>query len=59
MNGELQRAMPIYQSHKKVRALKIGAVKILEDNSARIMPVDDGFSSFNTRPGWAERFDHE
>ena len=57
MNDEPQRAMPCYQSRQKVCALKIGAMEILENNSARIAPDDDGFSCFVTRTGWPARFE--
>jgi len=35
-------AMPRYQCHKKVWALKIAALEFDEDGSARIAPANDG-----------------
>ena len=40
------KAMPRYQSQKKVWALKIGAIEFESDGSARITPKDDGFAPF-------------
>ncbi|XUM21050.1 DUF7681 family protein [Bradyrhizobium oligotrophicum S58] len=48
--------MPRYQSHKQVWALKIAAIEIHQDKSATIAPVDAGYVSFTTKPGWAERW---
>lgn len=48
--------LPRWQSHKKVWALKIAALEINEDKSAKIAPVDDRYAPFTTKPGWAERF---
>lgn len=55
--NEPQRQMPLYQSHKKVWALKIAAIEIHEDRSATIAPADDGFAPLKTRVGWADRFE--
>ena len=49
--------MPRYQSHKKVWALKIAAIEVHEDKSATIAPSDEGYAPFQTRAGWADRFD--
>lgn len=43
------REMPRYQSHKKVWALKIAAIEIMEDGRAKIAPKDDGYAPFETR----------
>lgn len=48
--------MPRYQSHKQVWALKISVLEIHQDGSATISPADHGYSTFNTKPGWAQRF---
>ena len=47
--------MPQYQCHKKVRAVKIAALEIREDKSARIAGVDH-VGIIVTRAGWADRF---
>ena len=51
------REMPRYQSHKKVWALKIETLDIGENGVAKIMPADEGYALFETRPGWADRFE--
>ena len=51
------REMPKYQSHKQVWALKIAAIEINKDQSAKIAPADEGYAPFETRPGWADRFE--
>lgn len=56
MSEEAQMEMPRYVSHKKVWALRIGRIEILWNESARITPVDQGYSIFETNPGWASRF---
>ena len=55
--SEPQRAMPCYQSRQKVCALKIAAIQIFEDNSAKIMPADSGYPCIRTRVGWPARFE--
>lgn len=52
-----EREMPKYRSHKEVWALKIAALEIGEDGSAKIAPVDAGYSVFETRPEWSSRFE--
>jgi hypothetical protein len=47
--------MPEYQSHKRVHALKIEAIEILEDGSAKIAP-EKPFSVFTKDAEWAARF---
>jgi hypothetical protein len=47
---------PRYKCHKEVWALKIAALEIEADKSAKIAPKDDGYVSFRTAPGWAARF---
>lgn len=44
--------MPKYQCHKKVWALKIAAIEIQEDKSAKIAPSDKGFATVTTRAGF-------
>lgn len=50
------RELPIYKSHKLVRAIKIGALEIHKDGSARIAPADFLYAPFDTAPGWGNRF---
>lgn len=54
--GSAAAEMPRYQSHKKVWALRIAAIEINKDKSARIAPADAGYAPFTTVSGWAERF---
>ena len=49
--------MPRYRSHKEVWALKIAAIEINEDMSAKIAPADPRYETFTTAPGWAKRFE--
>lgn len=49
--------LPLYQCHKKVRALKIGEIKVNKDGSALITPDDESFKPFETREGWAKRYE--
>jgi hypothetical protein len=56
MDNAPSREMPRYTSHKAVHALKIAAIEINLDKSARIAPADRGYAPFATAPGWAERF---
>lgn len=51
-----EREFPRYRSHKEVWAVKIAAIEILEDGSAKIDPADPGFGAFTTAPGYGERF---
>jgi len=51
-----QIEMPRYQCHKKVWALKISAIEIQQDGSAKIAPADDGYAPFQTGPGYSDRF---
>lgn len=48
--------MPLYRSHKRVRALKIAALAPDAEDSARVTPAEEGFAPFVTRPGWMSRF---
>ncbi len=48
--------MPCYRCHKKVWALKISAIEILEDGAAKIAPVEKEFDVFKTEPGFGDRF---
>lgn len=55
--------LPLYQSHKRVRAVKIGKVGVDHaDGSAVITPEDDKIPPFRTRERWADRYqgdDHD
>ena len=42
--------LPQYQCHKKVWALKIAAIEIDKDGSAKIAPADKGFATLTTGP---------
>lgn len=53
---KLERPMPLYACHKRVRALRIANLDIHADGSATITPKEDGFAPFATRPGWGERY---
>lgn len=44
--------MPRYICHKVVSALKIAAIEILQDKSAKIAPVEKGFAPFQTNPNF-------
>jgi len=48
--------MPRYKCHKEVWALKISAMEIHEDESATIIPADEGYGTFTTPPGWGTSF---
>lgn len=50
------KMLPRYRSHKIVQALKIGAIEVNENGSAKIAPADAGYEPFTTREGWAVRF---
>jgi hypothetical protein len=54
--SEVSREMPRYECHKKVWALKIAAIEVNPDKSAKIAPSDAGYAPFETTTGWAERF---
>lgn len=51
-----ERWFPRYRSHNEVWAVRIAAIEILEDGSAKIAPADPGFEPFTTGPGYGERF---
>lgn len=51
-----QKAMPLYECHKVVHALKIAAAEIQKDGAVKITPADEGFSTFTTEPEFWERF---
>ena len=50
--------MPLYQSHKKVSAMKIGAIEFEQDGSAVIAPasIHAKYGNRKTGPGYRERF---
>lgn len=50
-----QMEMPKYRSHKQVWALKISAIEILEDGSAKIMPEDKRYGMI-TAPDYKSKF---
>lgn len=53
-----QKAMPRYQSHKKVWALKIADLEWEPSSGVgTITPAEEGYTTFQTRPGWADKFD--
>lgn len=54
---DVSRELPRYECHKKVHALKIAAIEINKDLSAKIAPADEGYAVFTTAPGWAKRFE--
>lgn len=51
--NEVYGAFPRYSCHKQVWALKIGEIKINEDQSALIIPADKGYGKFVTRVNFA------
>lgn len=51
-----EKELPRYKCHKEVWALKIDSLQINRDGSATIFPREPTYSSFNTKPGWDERF---
>lgn len=55
--SEAQKEMPKYKCHKEVWALKIGGI-IKSDGAgvARISPLDEGFSPFDTPVGWLDKY---
>ena len=50
------REMPRYKCHKEVWALKIAALEVQENGSAKIAPEDKGYAPFGTRVSWADQF---
>lgn len=54
-------ALPLYQCHKQVRALKIGRILHIDPESGVVEfePEDDtlGIEMVVTRPGWLARFE--
>lgn len=50
--GDVATEMPRYKCHKLVHALKISAIEMLEDRSAKIAPADKGYAVFTTKPGF-------
>ena len=49
-------ALPRYQSHKKVWALKIAAIEFDESGVAKIAPVEKGYTTIETLPGYRAKF---
>jgi hypothetical protein len=54
--SDAQREMPRYKCHKVVWALKIAAMEFGQDGSATIVPSDDGYAKFTTKPNFRDRF---
>lgn len=54
--SDVSTEMPKYRSHKHVWALKIAAIEILEDGSAKIAPVEKGYAVF-TEPDYTSKFE--
>lgn len=49
--------LPVYKSHKKVRALALSDVVINNDTGAAwLTPMDTGYAPFDAPAGWASRF---
>jgi len=46
------RPLPHYRSHKIVQALKLAAVEVNGDGSARVVPTDSHFSPFDVKVPW-------
>lgn len=59
--GDPEAALPLYQSYKQVRALKIGRIVDIniQDGIVEFEPEDDtlGIELVVTRPGWLDRFE--
>lgn len=47
--------MPIYRSHKKVWALKIETITVLNDGSADIVPKEKGYDTFRVSKEYVDR----
>ena len=52
MSEQPAAQMPRYKCHKEVSALKIAAIEMLQDRSAKIAPKDKGFATLTTKPGF-------
>ena len=50
------KALPQYRSHKIVGALRIQEILVHDDYAATIIPADEGFDTFVTEEGWANRY---
>ena len=55
--SDTDQELPRYQSHKQVWALYISGVEVHKDGSATIAPLESGYAPFQTRAGWADRFE--
>ena len=50
------REMPVYQSHKKVWALKIKEIEVSQENgSGTITPEDEGYAPFQVSKEYMEK----
>ena len=45
-SGETAKPLPVYICHKRVWALKIRSIEILEDGAGLITPEEDGYTPF-------------
>lgn len=52
----VEAELPRYKCHKEVHAVKIAAIKILEDGRAKIAPDDKRFAVFETTTEAGKRF---
>lgn len=49
--------LPLYRSHKEVRAMKIAAIEFpTPDGPAKIAPASDGYSAIETKPNYRSKF---
>lgn len=54
--NEAKMQLPRWQCHKQVLAVKIAAMEVAEDKSAKIATDDPAIPVFVSPPGWRERF---
>ena len=52
----MTRALPRYQCHKVVHAVRILAFEVLDDETSKIMPDDPLNGAIVTAPGWHAKF---
>lgn len=50
-----ERALPTYQSHKKVQAVLIGAIQTNDDGSAMIVPQETEFNPFPVDKAYVDK----
>lgn len=51
----VESQLPVYQCHKKVKALEIRSIINNEDGTARIVPVETDFSPFEISSAYMEK----